>query len=786
MPHYFSQPDYNSSFTTPENTLDLPLLGRKSKLNPPNNLPPARQSAEKARLDGQNRNERVASKYSINMTKKEEHVPEFSQGSVHNYSSPASLPKAKNLLSGVLEEDTPAYSLHMKKPRASRFISASHARDYSTKVEVPIIEDITPQFDIKKPRGTRFGSATHSRDVSLKVVPVVREVPPPFDDKKVLASLKFLEKKVAALEKHRAEDEKTIQQLQLENRMSKLDSKGGKNWYRGDSAMGSTDGGSEQGHKMSSSQRKLTVEQNRLEASCRKLQNQINTMNQAASESQLNLDRITQERDSAVSQLGVAYFTIEQLKADNQNLRERNSMLKRSVDELIANQDDTTTNAKDKAFENKQRLEEPSATSLDLKAKPLRKEAPPKAEAPDKGQGAGSGSMPRRLSTVHDSGSTENLTFLSVVSAGDIRELRETLENERIARSKKRASCRQASKTEVVAKDLTADERTPQLSLTCELPITEPTQPQDLQAASIIEENTQQPTPTRKSPTIEPLRRRASKTGSLNEKTAYERRSQQLELTGKADGEEPDQHEEEPDQHEEEPDQHGEDASVMSTGSRRDDENSENVTFDWTNDDFAPDFSEYDGRPTTAPCREAEIPSEDVPSVFTGRVEQESAKLGKEPKVDFEPVPVSKKSREPAQYDEEPTLRPSQSPALALASVMKALEDELSLAKRQLAQYQSLYNNQNPALAKRARKSLKAKMESLLKTIDTKADHIYSLYDVVVGQKQHDQVMSNEKLEATLQTMGIEISWEGIRSNGETKGSCPINDRASAGLERGQ
>lgn len=264
MPHYFSQADYNSSITTPESTLDLPLLGRKSKLIPPdNNLPPARQSAEKARFDGQIRNERVASKYSINMTKMEEHFPEFSQGSVPDFSSPASLHKAKDLLSGVLQDDTPVYSLHVKKPRASRFVSASHARDNSTKVEVPTVEDITPQFDIKKPRGTRFGSASHSRDVSLRVVPVVREVPPPFDDKKVLASLKFLEKKVAALEKNRAEDEITIQQLQLDNRMSKLDSKERRNWYRGDSAMGSTDGGSEHGDKMGSSQRKLTVEQNR-------------------------------------------------------------------------------------------------------------------------------------------------------------------------------------------------------------------------------------------------------------------------------------------------------------------------------------------------------------------------------------------------------------------------------------------------------------------------------------------------------------------------------------------
>lgn len=93
------------------------------------------------------------------------------------------------------------------------------------------------------------------------------------------------------------------------------------------------------------------------------MQEQNNLLNQAASESETNLDKITKDRDSAVSQLGVAYFTVEQLKGENQTLRERNSMLKRSVDQLIANQDDTTLNmtareeALDKEFERRARVQ---------------------------------------------------------------------------------------------------------------------------------------------------------------------------------------------------------------------------------------------------------------------------------------------------------------------------------------------------------------------------------------------------------------------------------------------
>lgn len=107
--------------------------------------------------------------------------------------------------------------------------------------------------------------------------------------------------------------------------------------------------------------------------------------------------------------------------------------------------------------------------------------------------------------------------------------------------------------------------------------------------------------------------------------------------------------------------------------------------------------------------------------------------LRKELKVRSELVPVVEITTEPAP-DDEPTLRPSQSPALALASVIKGLEDELSREKRQFAKHQDLYNNLDPSLGRRARKSLKEKMEILLKTIDSKADYIYSLYDVVEGE----------------------------------------------------
>ena len=54
------------------------------------------------------------------------------------------------------------------------------------------------------------------------------------------------------------------------------------------------------------------------------------------------LKTITQERDSAVSQLGVAYFTIEQLKDDNEVLREENNDLKAQIGQLSVHHESET------------------------------------------------------------------------------------------------------------------------------------------------------------------------------------------------------------------------------------------------------------------------------------------------------------------------------------------------------------------------------------------------------------------------------------------------------------
>ena len=137
--------------------------------------------------------------------------------------------------------------------------------------------------------------------------------------------------------------------------------------------------------------------------------------------------------------------------------------------------------------------------------------------------------------------------------------------------------------------------------------------------------------------------------------------------------------------------------------------------------------------------------------------------LAKETIIVPKPVPVSERMPEAMPYEEEPTIRPSQPPGLALATVMKGLQDELAHLKMQLSQYQSLYHRHDPALSKRKRKSVYKKVESLLKAIDVKADQIYALYDVLEGQKVDGHEISEEEIEVTLQSIGIDVGGLGLR-----------------------
>ena len=137
------------------------------------------------------------------------------------------MPNLSELVSGVFHDGTPVFSRHSKS-RASRFGSSSQAQEAAV-------------------RGSNHAA--------------VGEIPVPDDENAIFISLRLLQEKVADLEKDRAETQNTIQDLQYKNQMLEAEKAERKRHQRSDSALGSSDSGSDGDQR--SSTRKLIIEKNR-------------------------------------------------------------------------------------------------------------------------------------------------------------------------------------------------------------------------------------------------------------------------------------------------------------------------------------------------------------------------------------------------------------------------------------------------------------------------------------------------------------------------------------------
>lgn len=129
-----------------------------------------------------------------------------------------------------------------------------------------------------------------------------------------------------------------------------------------------------------------------------------------------------------------------------------------------------------------------------------------------------------------------------------------------------------------------------------------------------------------------------------------------------------------------------------------------------------------------------------------------------------QPIPVSDRDLDLTNA----TIRPSQPPEIALANVIKHLEDEITHLKIQREAQNRLYNQHDPALSRRRRLDVKAKLDALTAEIEKRSDQVYSLYDVLEGQKQQAAQaaarggsaavapMGEDELNETLTSIGID------------------------------
>lgn len=129
------------------------------------------------------------------------------------------------------------------------------------------------------------------------------------------------------------------------------------------------------------------------------------------------------------------------------------------------------------------------------------------------------------------------------------------------------------------------------------------------------------------------------------------------------------------------------------------------------------------------------------------------------------PVPVTDHIANPNSADADITMRPAQHPGLALATVLKGLNDELAHVITMIARKNERLGNLDPSFARRQRKQLHSELQRLMRYRDMKQDQIYRMHDVVEGQKQAGQQMNQAEFDVTvssIQNMMGDETWDGI------------------------
>lgn len=154
--------------------------------------------------------------------------------------------------------------------------------------------------------------------------------------------------------------------------------------------------------------------------------------------------------------------------------------------------------------------------------------------------------------------------------------------------------------------------------------------------------------------------------------------------------------------------------------------------------------------------------------------DQQAQQTAESPKL----PPISDEELDITIYDEEPSIRPSQPPDVALAVVLESLQTELTSQRAQLAKYQRNYDRQDVAINRRQRKQILGKIQALLESCDLKADQIYNLHDVIEGHKKQGQPITKDQVDNTLQSLGLDLPWEGIESTNNTRRRSTASSRS--------
>lgn len=689
--------------------------------------------------------------------------------------------------------------------------------------------DGTPVFSRTSRSRSRFTSGSYRAAPPNRPDHLPLEsIPIPEDEKAIFASLSLLKDKVAQLESQKAEATKRAEEYEGEIIELKSQLQMSERLHRPDSGLGSDSEGA--------GQQKWRMEKTKLQASVKALQDRLDRSERKLSVSEIAVKRVTKERDDLVTQLGVAYYNAEKLKAENEALRagrEENEDLKEEVEVLREENHDLRIQLAQFKAQRNEETAQWSNREKELKDRLKRREDDVremrdmtkdifemrKASSPTK-ESAVKSKKERRASQQGDvEDRSEKRNFSGRLGQDTKHDIAEKIEQEvmrcRIeaaaAKSKQSAneqsrlhrqsSTRSRSKSGTRQQSASAQRHASAsrraFSAPVESDVSEAESTTDLDMSQRTRNTLKKmhlPNPERKveeedtgdvtllsfldtkeiaklRTKLELERRQRNVSAPVSKETLETVRSQTAQpvprksslkdiaagfdngtgrLSLHADDEGTSKAKavriQSP---------HTSDASLLPRQT-----DTEDVSMVSNTSRRRRRTHSVEGMTSAFIIPDITIHSQAVPVTGKASIQHDRGNCTACPpgKIEIDiPVPIRVTDR-PASVDvTDATIRPAQPPSLALATVLKQLEDEISHLKIQLSAYETLYNQHDPALSKRKRQNVKAKIETLMKEIEKRSDQVYALYDVLEEQKADDREnMGEEQIEETLMSIGID------------------------------
>ncbi|KAI7463844.1 hypothetical protein KC351_g15722 [Hortaea werneckii] len=597
-------------------------------------------------------------------------------------------------------------------------------------------KDGTPVFNRNAASRSRFTSAswqaTHTEHATLQNVPV------PDEEKAIFSSLQLLRDKVAQLETANSEAERRVQDYEGEviDLRSRLQSEHRRS---PDSTLGTEE------DEETAALDTFRNEKTRLRAQLKSLEERLNRSERKISVTEIQVDRIRKERDELVTQIGVAYYNNEELKAENEMLKS----------ELGAVRDELQSLKNQHSLRSKRRSSSKRAASAPLE--PRVDDAQPSNALETNTRRRKSSS--RQRESAHEVDAQEEDLASRIAKA--VQKERDNASSRRRSTDESLPKSQHRERSIDAGRSVSVQKRTSSAS--------KPAQPVRPQSAPVDNEHlegtrhSQQFTEAHPDDTqlseidlgaVSEMRRKIEfemkerhqrereqpmpRKSSLKDITSgFENGTTSLHGDGNDEAtkttksvrvQSPHFSDASTTQPQEEADA-GE-TSMLSNTSRRRRRLSSSGEQGMTSAFILPDITLRSRQP--------------YPTTTVGKetcIAHDAASCTACHPFDFSftvPTPVPVTDREVPEMEDitSATIRPAQEPAVALATVIKQHDDELKHLKMQLENLQRQYNDHDPAMSKRQRVTTRAKIEKLMAEVERKSDQVYALYDVLEGQKQ--------------------------------------------------